>query len=119
MEITHMEGQRLFTYAPVVGVIDGHYVALQLGPATVAFGERVVVETPDGVAVDEAYVAATDTAAANEFVPEVTALFGAKDAAAFHTLLEKAYGTGLPHTVEVTIYTLYPTPVEETASAEG
>lgn len=101
---------------PVVEV-DGTLVALVIGKAEAEFGDEVVVEAvQDGKTIAGLFVASVDTAPADTLAPDVLALFGATDVASFHSTLERTYGTGLPLTIPVTIYTLYDRPVEASAS---
>lgn len=90
-------------------------IVLALGSAVAEFGDEVRVESGfDNKLYGERYVAGVDTAAIRDLAPEVTALLGIEKWQ-FHSRLELFYKTGLSFDQEVTIYTLYDRPVEETA----
>jgi hypothetical protein len=92
-------------------------VVLALGPAMVEFGDEVVVEkvTTPSMTLTDLYVAGIDEVSVKDVEDEVAELFGVKNATELRTALIRAYGTGLPVGVGVTIYTLYTRPVEESA----
>lgn len=109
---------QIVTRFPVVDV-EGTLVTLTVGKPEAEFGDEVSVEAVfDHKTVENLYVAGIDTAPAHEIVPEVLALFGLTDTESLVRLLSRKYGTALPATVPVTIYTFVDVPVEDIALSE-
>lgn len=97
---------------PVVDV-DGTLVTVAIAKPQAEFGDAVTLHAEfDDRVFPNLYVAGIDTAPAHEVAQEVLDLFGIRDTSRFLDLLVTRYGTGLPDTVPVTIYTLVTDPVE-------
>lgn len=93
---------------------DGTLVTVVVGKPEAEFGDEVNVEAVfDRKRFESLYVASVDTSPANEIAPDVLALFGMLTVYDLLALLERRYGTGLPHDVPLTIYTFVDQPVEE------
>lgn len=111
--------QTITTRLPVVE--DGEaVVAMVVGSPDAAFGEEVtLVAEADRVRYESYYVAGVDTMKLNELPDPVLSLFRHKAWFGVQDALIRAYKTGLPETVDLTIYTLFDSPVEEFAGEEG
>lgn len=94
---------------------DGLMAVLVVGKPTVEFGSEVNVEVvgfgPTRYHYDQ-YVHGIDSLPANELSTSVVQLFGYYTIESLIEGLTRAYGTGLPANVQVTIYTLSNLPVE-------
>lgn len=99
---------------------DGTLVTLVVGAPEAEFGDEVTVDAFfDRKKLESLYVAGVDTSPANEISADVLTLFGVADTNALVDLLSRRYGTGLPVTVPVTIYTLMTEPVENVDLSEA
>ena len=115
---------QITTQYPVVAVRENgqtDYVVVVLADRLVPpadFGAVVTLDAPMGrvrTNIWPLYVAGVDTLPASEIANDVLTLLGATSTLDFVQRLSRVYGTALPVTVEVTLYTLYDRPVEESA----
>ena len=111
--------QTITTRLPVVEDGDA-VVALVVGSPDADFGAEVtLVAEADRIRYESYYVAGTDSFKLNALPDEVLSLFRHKSWLDVHTTIQRAYKTGLPEHVDVTIYTLFDSPVEEFAGEEA
>lgn len=103
---------QITTRFPVLEV-DGMLVTACIGNPEAEFGDAVTLHAKNDAAdIEGLFVAGVDTSAISEVADEVCALFGFSNSIALREGLERAYGTGLPLGLPLTIYTLSEAPVE-------
>lgn len=111
--------QTITTRLPVVEDGDA-VVALVVGSPDAPFGSEVtLIAEADRIRYQSYFVAGLDTLKLNELPDAVLSLFRHKTWIDVHQTLERAYKTGLPEHVDVTVYTLFDSPVEEFAGEEA
>jgi hypothetical protein len=90
--------------------VDDYTAAIVVGSPEAEFGEKVTVTL--GEESDSMWVAGVDCAPLNALHEEIPLLFRETSLGALWDRLCRVYGTGLPNTVPVTLYTLVSAPPE-------